>query len=234
MANAEPTKICASCGAEKPHSAYYCRGDRKAPRSHCKACMTAKRAEQSERHRRRAADWRAANLERARTAVRSYRAENRDEICRRAREQWRADPSLRADDLRRVRVYRQANRELVNAQNRARRAKDPEAMRAWYREYRRKNRDAYKTYFANRKALKNGNGGRHTFEDIQEIRRLQRDRCAICKTKLNGGGELDHIVPLSRGGSNDRRNLQWTCKPCNCRKRASDPIDFMQRQGLLL
>jgi hypothetical protein len=45
---------------------------------------------------------------------------------------------------------------------------------------------------------------------------FQRDlyACRICKTsgvKL----ELDHIVPMSQGGSNDFDNLQTLCVPCN-------------------
>ena len=45
---------------------------------------------------------------------------------------------------------------------------------------------------------------------------LQRDRyrCRICKAsgvKL----EVDHVVPLSKGGSNDMDNLQALCVPCN-------------------
>ena len=45
---------------------------------------------------------------------------------------------------------------------------------------------------------------------------LQRDlyQCRICKAsgvKL----EVDHIVPLSLGGSNDMDNLQALCVPCN-------------------
>lgn len=40
--------------------------------------------------------------------------------------------------------------------------------------------------------------------------------CGICARKFEfDDGEIDHITPLSKGGSNDTTNLQWSCPRCN-------------------
>jgi 5-methylcytosine-specific restriction endonuclease McrA len=54
--------------------------------------------------------------------------------------------------------------------------------------------------------------------------------CCLCKEKtrffnslydspFNNGpkaGSVDHIVPRSKGGSDDEDNLRWMCRSCNC------------------
>ncbi|MDS1774062.1 HNH endonuclease signature motif containing protein [Vibrio vulnificus] len=52
----------------------------------------------------------------------------------------------------------------------------------------------------------------------------ENGRCAICKSDLTGAISLgkkihiDHIVPISRGGTNDPTNLQVLCEACNLSK----------------
>ena len=74
-----------------------------------------------------------------------------------------------------------------------------------------------------REARIKANGGAHTKQDIAEIRALQRDQCTYCCTKLDGGGHVDHVVPLSLGGSNGKENIQLTCHLCNCIKGSDHP-----------
>ena len=41
-------------------------------------------------------------------------------------------------------------------------------------------------------------------------------RCAICsKETVFDGGEVDHIAPKTKGGTDDPSNLQWLCYRCN-------------------
>lgn len=48
---------------------------------------------------------------------------------------------------------------------------------------------------------------------------LKRDafRCQYCGKQAGGGAELeiDHIVPISKGGTSDKENLITACKECN-------------------
>lgn len=62
------------------------------------------------------------------------------------------------------------------------------------------------------------------------MKRLARERprmCAECHRHglVRIGEELDHIVPLWKGGSNDPANLQWLCKPCHAEKTAREAAE---------
>lgn len=37
--------------------------------------------------------------------------------------------------------------------------------------------------------------------------------CALCGS--NEQLEIDHIIPISRGGLDDSTNMQWLCSSCN-------------------
>lgn len=78
-----------------------------------------------------------------------------------------------------------------------------------------------------------GNGGSFTTEQIEELHKKQRGKCAVCREALKKY-QIDHVFPVAKGGSSDILNLQLLCQPCNRSKSAKHPIDFMQERGFLL
>lgn len=52
----------------------------------------------------------------------------------------------------------------------------------------------------------------------------QQPLCAAClaKGKVAAATEIDHIVPLHKGGTDDETNLAGLCAPCHRAKTAKD------------
>lgn len=75
--------------------------------------------------------------------------------------------------------------------------------------------------------------GFHTDNDILQIRKRHKDTCFYCGDALQGGGEKDHVVPLSSGGSNWAKNITLACRSCNRDKYDKSVPEFAQwRQRL--
>lgn len=97
------------------------------------------------------------------------------------------------------------------------------------------NPDLYRALKANRRALEKNTEGVFSKLDIEYIKGCQKNKCAACKSLLNNKYHVDHIIALSKGGTNWPRNLQILCPTCNVRKHALANEDFMRRNfGALL
>ncbi len=131
----------------------------------------------------------------------------------------------------RAREYHQEHKEECNCKSRARHhARKEEAnerTRQWFLDH----PEAKNAYEMNRRARKRNNGGTHTGEDRLAQFDRQKGKCYYCSAKLGDDWQIDHVMPLSLGGSNGPENLVACCKKCNMSKKAKHPMDFA---GILL
>jgi 5-methylcytosine-specific restriction endonuclease McrA len=132
-----------------------------------------------------------------------------------------------------------ANRDRIAEKRRAEAGKYREqniaSAKAWAKANPDKAREYSRMNRRNRRARAKDAGGTHTSADLASILHAQGNRCAYCRCALSKVEKhVDHIVPLARGGSNGRENLQYLCRPCNQSKSARDPIEYAQSIGLLL
>lgn len=67
-------------------------------------------------------------------------------------------------------------------------------------------------------------------EWLREIRTKPFIRCHWCGTKVSSRKiHMDHVIPLSKGGSHTIGNLCAACPDCNCEKRAKSLTDWIAR-----
>jgi len=91
-----------------------------------------------------------------------------------------------------------------------------------HRRWKRKNPERMAFLKARRYARERGATGSHSIRQWNDMKRLSGGKCKHC-------GEVrpltkDHIMPLSKGGSDDISNIQPLCRNCNSKKWATMPI----------
>jgi 5-methylcytosine-specific restriction endonuclease McrA len=185
-----------------------------------------------------------------------YYAEHREEILAQKKRHYAEN---RDEIVVRRRRYRSEHRDYINARIRRHRAEhreqykryrhSPEYRKQYYarrkeelakrrREWRESRIDRVRLLDRiqshNRRAFKRQSGGTYTLEQIQEQYKRQKSKCYYCYRKVKWGDHhVDHVVPLSRGGSNDISNLVISCASCNLKKHNRLPHEFPDGGRLL-
>lgn len=181
-----------------------------------------------------------SNLEKSREYNRNkmqrYRAdEGFKEHERELRWLWRQHPENKEKLSEQAKIKYQHYDSEWHAKNRIRvkkwRNANPEKVKVWYDA----NLEKYKTYNNNRRARIKGNGGTFTFKELNEQFERQEGFCYYCGELLyksfDSSVHIDHMTPISRGGSNDISNIALSCAACNLKKHTQTAEEFLQEMN---
>ena len=95
--------------------------------------------------------------------------------------------------------------------------KERKRIKKWHR----KNPSKGKYYESNRRALKNNASiGLVDYGELlaMNVKNNGKLTCVYCHRGIRGAYHVDHIIPLSRGGSHSMDNLAIACPACNLAK----------------
>ena len=151
-------------------------------------------------------------------------------------QQYRTRPEVKEKERERDRKY------LALPETKAKRcelsrkwrlkAGSPDKIRAWGLRWRTNNPEKIRARNERRRALKmNAKGIGIPFDEQAQLRR-QKFRCYYCDCKLDKY-HIDHIVPLSRGGTEYPDNKVLACPQCNLRKHDKMPHEWVDGGRLL-
>lgn len=129
--------------------------------------------------------------------------------------------------------YRKNKEEFLEKSrfSRLKRLQDPGALereRERCRLKKKNNPVADRAHMRNRRARAMKAEGTHNKDDVISIGLSQGWLCTYCSADISSKWHVDHIVPLSRGGSNWPSNLQCLCAPCNLSKWAKTHDEYVE------
>ena len=168
--------------------------------------------------------WRLANPERwaavqaryherhpgrAKAAARRHYERNREQVYERTKAGRLANP--------------ERHREYVRVCNR----KNVKKRSAYMQAYRQANPEWFRVWNRNLKLRRKGVPGQHRPHQIRLIYESQAGLCYYCSSPLLGVFQVDHMVPVARGGTNWPSNLCCACGGCNQAKRTLTAEEFI-------
>lgn len=197
-------KTCTKCNVAQPLSEFYKCKNHKD--LHTYECKTCMK--------KHTAAYRTANLERAQAATKKWKELNKNHLSEYRRIYYKNNHST---EINYTREYRKNNPEIVR-----------NLLLAW----KSRNPNNCRIYAQNRRTLTSK--GQLSENITEKLMKLQKGKCACCGKPLNERYDLDHIIPLSKGGLHIDSNIQLLSRTCNRQKHNKDPIEFMQSRGFLL
>ena len=153
-----------------------------------------------------------------------------NELNKEHRKQYTQTKEYKAKKKISDRKYRLKNKDKLIPKVKQYRKDNPDKVKKWYDKYNHSPKG--RIYQHNQNHLRIASRKKRqtdlTKERIKEI--LNRDKvCVYCGSDYNL--ELDHIIPLKKGGSCMSNNFVVACEKCNCRKSGKDVFNWCKENN---
>ena len=148
--------------------------------------------------------------------------ERNKEIILAQKRAWYASHSEHHNSLtsRWRKEHREESREIARRSYYKHHSKNIDRVVKW----RKKNPEKFSIYSKNNRAMRRGATGKHSFSEWEALCYKYNHTCLKCG-KTDVKLTPDHIVPLSKGGTNYIDNIQPLCHSCNSSKN-NKTIDY--------
>jgi len=185
----------------------------------CKVCVSARVRENRRERLEQYAQYEKAraNLPHRVEARRKYQEEHKEEISE-YKKNWAADNEEKAAASKLA--YYEREREEVIARSKKWAESNPEKVR-----------QAKANNLRKRRAARHASRGNFTVEEFKELCEIHGNKCLACDD-TRAPLEADHVVPLTKGGSDNISNIQPLCGSCN-RKKFVTIIDYRLNTNII-
>ena len=217
-------KRCTKCGENKPNTNEYFYFQNKSKgtlRSRCKVCNNDKDKgkEYYENNKDKILKYKKKYYENNKDKLKKCRENNKDKIRER-------DKKYRENNKDKIREYRENNKEYYKEY----RENNKEHYKDLFKKYYENNKDKYKEYNHKRRALKLGNGGSYTKAQWLDTLEYFDYKCAYTGECIKHSCHVEHIVPISKGGTSYIWNLVPSTASANLSKQNRDMEEWYREQ----
>jgi len=198
-------------------------------------------------------EYRGKNTIRLKQQYDNWMLVNKDEILAKKRK-YTARPDIKERKKEYDKIYFQKNKEQVREKskkyyhnnkekvtecNQKWKMNNKDKVRQYHRNKKKRNPELYKFLTNLRRHKLRTAEGEYTKQEWDNVKKQQNHCCVICGKSEPFEDQyykfltVDHIRPVTKGGSNYIRNIQGLCLSCNSKKnnKITDNIDITEKKG---
>ena len=185
--------------------------------------------EQKAKKREYLKKYREENKERIKELHKKWCEDNKEKV-KEHKKKWREENKEKLKEGKKK--WYEENKEKIIEQSKRYREENKETIREWKKKYFLTNPYAKKTQKHRRRARQKNASGYSTKEQIQARFDYHGNKCYYCGDS-SSRLEIEHRIPLARGGSNWPANIVPACNHCNNKKHTKTEREFKELSQII-